>query len=202
MISHEHRCIFIHIPRTAGTAIEHALVGKDWWFVNPFTKHLTTRQAQRLYGRKRWERYFCFAFVRNPWDKLVSMWECGLYRRQRAALRTFPAFVRHVHRNPFEQRTLHYHRILGLTPDRQLSRRDLRLRDRWGPAHADFVGRFESLEADMEHVFAAIGMSSTRLPVRNRSRQRRDYREYYDDETRSIVAERFALDIQLFGYEF
>ena len=202
MISDRYRCIFIHIPRTAGSAIEKALVGRDWWFVNPFTKHLTARQARLLYGKRRWCEYFSFAFVRNPWDKLVSMWESNFYRRQRRKLKTFKKFVREVNRNPFEQHTLHYHQILELTPDAQLSPWDSFMRSRLGQARVKFVGRFESLQVDMERVCAEIGIPAVQLPVVNRSDRRQQYREYYDDETIKIVADRFATDIKLFDYEF
>lgn len=202
MISDRYRCIFVHIPRTAGSAIEEAISGRDWWFVNPLTKHLTARQARLLYGKRRWCEYFSFAFVRNPWDKLVSMWESNFYRRQRRKLRTFKEFVRDVNRNRFEQHTLHYHRILDLTPDAQLSPWDRFMRNQMGQAHVKFVGRFESLQIDMERVFAEIGIPAAQLPVLNRSEHRRQYREYYDDETIKIVADRFATDIKLFNYEF
>jgi len=202
MISDKHRCIFIHIPRTAGSAIEEALSGRDWWFVNPLTKHLTARQARLLYGKRRWCEYFSFTFVRNPWDKLVSMWESTFYWRQRRRLGTFKEFVRAVKGNPFEQHTLHYHQILDLSPDPQLSSWDRFMRNRLGQTRVKFVGRFESLEVDMQRVCTEIGIAMVKLPVVNRSGHRTPYRDYYDDETIKIVADRFATDIKLFGYEF
>jgi hypothetical protein len=201
VISDKYRCIFVHIPRTAGSSIEKAVVGRDWWWVNPLTKHLTTTQARMLYGNKRWGEYFSFSFVRNPWDKLVSMWEGNRYWKQRQRLKTFTNFVREATRNPFEQRTLHYHEILDLTPDNQLSRWQQSVRKRFGPSRVQFIGRFETLEADMQQVFAKIGVPPVALPSINKSK-RGHYRDYYDDESIQIVAERFAVDIQLFDYKF
>lgn len=48
MISHEHRLIFIHIPRTAGTSFEKWILGKDQWDINPAEKHLTAAEAKKL----------------------------------------------------------------------------------------------------------------------------------------------------------
>lgn len=71
MISHEYKCIFIHIQRTAGTSIENWIVGKDWWQIDKGTKHLLASQAKKKYS-KYWDKYFKFSFVRNPWDRMVS----------------------------------------------------------------------------------------------------------------------------------
>lgn len=71
MISHEHRCIFVHIPRCAGTAVEEWIVGRDWWKVEPETKHLLASQAKRLYARW-WDDYFKFAIVRHPYTRTIS----------------------------------------------------------------------------------------------------------------------------------
>ena len=76
MISHEHRCIFIHIQRTAGTSIEYWLTGSDWWNIDASTKHLTAHQAKCLYA-DHWDDYFKFSIVRHPWDRVVSL---GKYR--------------------------------------------------------------------------------------------------------------------------
>jgi len=71
MISHEHRCIFVHLPRCAGTSIERWIVGADWWQIEPATKHLIASQARRRYAQY-WDDYFKFTIVRNPADRIVS----------------------------------------------------------------------------------------------------------------------------------
>ncbi|SBO44570.1 conserved protein of unknown function [Cyanobium sp. NIES-981] len=72
MISHQHRCIFIHIPRTAGTSIEDWLSPDPQWRASPEEKHLTSIQARRLY-RVYWDDYFKFTFVRSPYTRSASL---------------------------------------------------------------------------------------------------------------------------------
>lgn len=71
MISHELRCIFVHIPRTAGTSIEQWLCGQDWWRSEPSTKHLLASQARRVHAAH-WDEYFTFSLVRDPWERMLS----------------------------------------------------------------------------------------------------------------------------------
>lgn len=72
MISHKLKCIFIHIPRTAGSSIEKSLVGKDWWNIDKETKHLIASQAKKIYSEY-WESYFKFSFVRDPYSRMLSL---------------------------------------------------------------------------------------------------------------------------------
>ena len=56
--------IFIHINKTGGTSIEKALgLEKD---------HLTASEKKTAIGKQKWKKIYSFAFVRNPWDKVVS----------------------------------------------------------------------------------------------------------------------------------
>ena len=72
MINHDLKCIFIHIQRTGGTSIELALNGTDTWLNNPHLKHLTASQAKAEYSEY-WDKYFKFAFVREPLSRHLSM---------------------------------------------------------------------------------------------------------------------------------
>ena len=82
MISHKHKCIFIHIPRTGGTSIEKALTEADWWKVDKKTKHLDCKTAKNLY-KDNWNEYFKFTIVRNPWDWMVSLFRSHRGRRRK-----------------------------------------------------------------------------------------------------------------------
>ena len=66
MISHKHKCIFIHIPKCAGTSVEVN-------FSNKHSNHCPVAVFARKYPRK-FKNYFKFSFVRNPFDRLVSVY--------------------------------------------------------------------------------------------------------------------------------
>jgi len=158
MISHEHRCILVHIPRCAGTSIEAWVVGDDWWNIQPESKHLLASQAREIYSPF-WNQYFKFAFVRHPADRMISClkYDCHLglsYDRQKGV--SFSG----------------YHEKFGddiiVEHDHRFWRRDDLVTRRHGPGtiysnildeRLDFIGRMENLHEDLKTVARAIGKS-------------------------------------------
>lgn len=67
----------------------------------------------------------------------------------------------------------------------------------------DFIGRFESLEQDFRFVCGQIGFEPSKLlNVNPTTVKDRHYSTYYNDETRELVAARYADDIERYGYNF
>ena len=181
MISHQHKFIFIHIPKTAGSAIE--------LFFNPSIKATPNgdtifhgKHARAKFYHKNepdcFSQYFIFSFVRNPWDMVVSRY---FYRKSRYS--DFNLSIKDFASGNFGW--VHYVDYLSVG----------------GKICVDFIGRFESLQQDFNIVCDKIGIPEQELPQENKSKHKH-YTEYYDDETRQIVAEKYARDIEYFGYKF
>ena len=71
-----------------------------------------------------------------------------------------------------------------------------------GKLLCDHVGRVESLKKDFEPVAKRLGIKNADLPWENATVRSPDYREYYSGALKSMVEQRYAADIERFGYEF
>jgi hypothetical protein len=65
----------------------------------------------------------------------------------------------------------------------------------------DFIGKFENLQKDFDYVMNRLNLPQQKLTHENCTLHK-PYRDYYDDETEEVVAERYKDDINCFGYEF
>jgi phosphoribosyl 1,2-cyclic phosphodiesterase len=185
LISHKHKFVTIDVPKTGTLSITSALrrvVGEND-FTTKMSREMGMRHATYEQCIKKFpscKKYFVFAFVRNPWDRLLS----------------FYYFKKHNAINKITQ---------DMTFKYFVSSNKVHLVDQYsyidGFGDFSFVGRFENLQQDFNIVCDKIGIPQQQLPHRNKT-DHKHYTEYYDDETRQMVAERYAKDIEYFGYKF
>ena len=206
IVSHQHKFIFFAVPKTATHAIRQALrehTGPDDWeqqvlFGEQFLPipeiarikhgHISVRQIRPHLDPEVWSSYFKFGFVRNPFDRYISI--CFFLNRGNpefsASARAFMKQALAVLR--FRQRVL-------------VKPQQLQLSDQDGDIALDVVGRYETLQQSYDEICERIGIPSTDLDRKNPSKHAA-FTEYYDDELRDIVAEYYQGDLAAFGYDF
>ncbi|NEO54641.1 MAG: sulfotransferase family protein [Okeania sp. SIO3B5] len=141
-----------------------------------------------------YKEYFKFAFVRNPWDRLVSCWQhkvidsnyFNFSNSRLIEMQTFGNFVDFV--SELEMDNCNHH----IRPQSKLI--DLN--------NVDFIGRFENFEADILKVIEIIGIGSIQINHKNVSKRAPGYNQYYDVALKKKVAEIYREDIHIFGYRF
>jgi hypothetical protein len=210
LISYTRPFFFIHIDKAAGTSIQDALRP----FADPVQKCRLRRRltwlggVNRVFGIYReiefpehchaltiknclpasvYDRMFKFAFVRNPWDRLVSRY-AYLLRVEKHS------------RHEFVKKMSGFEEYVEWEIRRGKMHQWEYVCDRQGKLVVDFIGYFENLQEDFAVVCKRLGVDA-HLPQANASKHR-DYREQYTSALRERVLRAFARDIELFGYEF
>ena len=206
MINHKHKFIFIHIPKTGGTSVEDTLFSsktrtkKNLWggydsnkYQTGGLQHLMASHILTEVGGDIFSKYFKFSFVRNPWDKMVSQYNYTIAKR--------PDLMRHIGITESTSFKDYINHVIVAKLHVQWDHQYKFLYDGNGKLLVDFIGRFENFQEDFDIVCDKIKIPRQKLPHTKKSK-REHYTEYYDDETRQIVAEKYAKDIEYFGYEF
>lgn len=188
----EREAIFVHITKSAGTSVALSLFGE-------LPYHYTAWHYRVIFGRKDFERFFKFTFVRNPWDRLYSAYQYlkngGWDDKDKAWADTHWSHIQ-----SFDQFVLEW-----LTPERLSSHLHLRpqsyfLNDSAGNILVDYLGYFEHIADDFTKIAQRVNPSAT-LAHTNASR-RGDYREVYSPEAIQKVGELYREDAESFGYGF
>lgn len=213
LVSRDKRFIFVHIQKTAGTSIRRDLYAQIPDLDTSGGTHDGAREGVARLGEEFWNSAYSVAFVRNPWDRLVSWYSMIEGNRPKIPVYRIPgvkrpkqALWRYVLRraSTFEQF------VDGCTDtidDWDGKKSFVRpqtdfLCDASGERIVSFVGRFENLAEDYATVREHLGLEQRDLGHERFRSKHTHYSDYYTDRTRDIVAERFRSDIEAFGYEF
>lgn len=211
LISFEKSFLFVHIPKTGGTSIRMALSAyqheNEHWWTNRllqrcgisinyclgdyrhlrFRTHDPIMAVQRHFPPDTFCSLFKFAFVRNPWDLLVSAYKY---------IQTVPSHKRH--RLVTNQR---FDDFIEFAIAKDIGQQLRMIADPNGQLLVDFVGRFENLRGDFAMIAKRIHVEAE-LPHVNETRQTTPYQEYYSQRSKDRVQFAYQDDIETFGYEF
>ncbi len=170
------KIIYYDIPKCSSSTIRSIFFNPSMSLANPQTDL---------------KKYFKFTFCRNPFDRMVSnysMWTQNDHRVKQ---------IQQFHKNP---RELSFPEFVKFTCQHT--------NHHWLPQYdfihgyeIDHIGRLENIQQDFDIVCDKAGISRQKLPHKNKTKHKH-YTEYYDNETLEIVSEKYAQDIEYFGYKF
>jgi len=174
MISHKHKCIFIHIPKTAGMSIENSfakslgldlVVGQCHPLLLTYNKDLKIGPQSLAHlsisdyvkhsyiSEELFKEYFKFTFVRNPFDRILSIYRHFHYHRYI----TFETFLKH------EFKFLEKERNYFIKPQIEY------ILNESGNIELDYLGNYENINSDFNEVSKKIEHPIAELKYINKS---------------------------------
>lgn len=206
LISHLKKFIYIKNSKVAGTSVEayferycldpnrnikivekrnteitkFGIIGnREDGISNKFYNLMSANEIKKLLSKDIFNSYFKFCVVRNPYDKMVSLYNM-LKNRNKLKL-SFEEFCKRHHCINYKRYFINNKSCI------------------------DFYIRFEYLKEDLEKVcnILNIKFDYSLLPkFKTQFRKDNDYRKYYTEETKKIVYEKHIKEFKMFNYKF
>ena len=198
---------FIDIPRTSSSSIKVEL-GKRYGIsfgksrlietnlatTQIIPNHIPARRMRDNLGKQLWSDLFTFALVRNPWDRMVSLYQ---YRSLIGNIPNelgFREYIRELFksrgRGLFKYHGFYYSNLDYISGEN-------------GEIIVNFVGKYETRDLDLQIIARKLGCPELgTLHLQSGKKGNSQYNNYYDDETKRIVAEIYSKDIEFFNYTF
>ena len=176
-----HNFVFIHVNKAGGTSVCEALADYEDIQIEALDHDPAEIYRHRL-GAALWDEMFSFAFIRNPWDRMVSSYE---YRRQFHEPRCRLSFKEWM---------------MGPVADSPLDREwgnqlwMVKDKDGSGSIIVKKLYLYEQLSEGFSDACNRIGIETPVLGSFNKT-VRKNWDYYYDKQTAELVMERFSDDL-------
>lgn len=195
--------LFIHINKSGGGYITESFKNSGRTYCTGYHRTLSGMLDAAQKAGVDTTKLLSFTIVRNPWARMVSMYEfyrqhkkwCiefGIYDYNRRSYRSFPDWIKYIYSDKFPRKNMHskinvyYHCFCNQV-------------DWLDDDHDVKIFKLE----DMVEINSFLIQNDVKpINVKIHSTTHPHYREYYDDETREAVARHYSKDISSFGYEF
>jgi len=202
----EKKIIFVHLVKTGGSSIKEAFSmpwGNHMMVEELFDdslssnkkiskgeeRHFSSVDEIKMFKEKiraRWDSYYKFSFVRNPWDRVISE---IFFNIKRGKLKG----------GEIKKKILN--KCKGSSENVWNKNYIEWLINSSGGVDLDFIGRFENLQSDINKICDDISIKRRTLKRLNTSR-RKNYAEYYEKEQMLAVKNTYQKDVDYFGYKF
>lgn len=186
---------FIHIPRTGGTTILTHLKELDPVKFDVDRFHVTANQLYALDAN--FTKKYSFAIVRNPYQRLVSMWQ---YELKRALGSKNPDFAKFNDFNvwlKYHVASLDWGRSFTILPQW------FWISD-WGSEEllVSEVFFYEMFDDCLTKLGNILNKEFDKTLITNRSMKHYDYKEIATEESKRIMIELCYVDTKHFGYRW
>ncbi len=172
--------VWIRVFKVASGSIRDVLRGD--------VSDMTQSHPKRL--PEKYDNYFKFSFVRNPWDRILSCYFHKILTKKAQDFRKcfdkdFEFFVDYISRLD----------VANANPHIKLQTRLIPVEE------CDFIGKMENFSEDFKYVCDVIGVKYNVVPHKHKT-DHAHYSTYYTPRTRQIIAEKYKEDIKAFGFTF
>ena len=198
IVSHKYKFIFFHNPKTGGSSISYGLKdyidnknikklknidqNKRGWQGYLHTDMMHKKMSDFDYSK--YDHYFKFAFVRNPYDRLVSFFAKRNSGPLHFKFKSFNLFLL----NEFIY--LYKKKDPNVICQSELLNKKL-----------DFIGRFENLNSDIKKINKHLGIN-IKLKKILVNPNRKKYITYYNPLSKFIIQKIYSNDLSKFKYKF
>ena len=141
--------------------------------------HSSVHQIKNYIGNEKFNSYFKFCVIRNPYDKMVSYY--FFLKNLRGIQLTFKEFCKKYDCRNIGRYTIH------------------------GKSCIDFYIRFEYLLEDLKKVCEILDIEfkiEDLKKYKSEYREKKPYQNFYDEETKKIVYEKHKDEFKKFKYQF
>lgn len=180
--------LFIHIPKSAGVSVQKSglIKSEDW------QNHKPAKQIENL------DNYFSFAFIRNPYEKVLSSYFFYFKKSKHDYFKNF--FLKYP---DFEKFVIDFANSNTLNDFHfRMCSYDFVSSDS-GEILVDYLGRFETLNEDFEKIQTLNGVQKNNLIKLNfhNVSLHEDWRIYYTVQMSEIIYYYFKKDFEYFDID-
>jgi len=212
-INHEKKAIYIHIPKNSGSYITDIL-SKYYGFKNYYLQrpdhnifclgkdYSVDKHENKIHGtliyyktssyinnimrmdNNKWNDYYIFSFIRNPYDRIISGW--NYCNKKNISFSNFIKLEQFI--NSFD----YWHTFM--TQSRHLIGNN-------GKININYLGKIENLENDLKIILNNIGFKKIiHFPFKKNSKKHNDYKSYYNNDLIFYINNIFKEDFENFDY--